>query len=372
MEYSYTNSVAARTNVISLCRLVAAVAWLAMASQGQAAPSSAEENDSQPMSRTGPVPPPEVKAPEVSILAANVAILNVPSYIWHHGCGPTAVGMVVGYWDQYGYDDLVPGNADQQTADVNQTIASGGTAGAPQPAGSEQHYEDYASPEEIIHTNILDDAYITAGRAAHANDSIADYLLTSRSTINLPYGWSRGGDIAPGFEDFIDDFGAKYHGDSTLHKFSVSLDWDLLCDEIDSQCPMVFLVDSRGNGQTDHLVTVVGYREVAGAKEYGCYDTWNHVLRWERFRAMSATYSWGVYCGYTIGVRHDDVHWVDFDYGDASNGDFTQPYHTLDAARGAAGSGDAIWIKAGSSSETLVLDTPMTLHAFKGNVVIGD
>ena len=72
-------------------------------------------------SRTGPIPPPEVlkRDAENQINKQNNLIsensLPVPSYLWRHGCGPTAVGMVIGYYDILGYDDLIPGSAVTQT-----------------------------------------------------------------------------------------------------------------------------------------------------------------------------------------------------------------------------------------------------------------
>ena len=35
----------------------------------------------------------------------------VPPYLWRHGCGPTAAGMVMGYWDGQGFPDLIPGES---------------------------------------------------------------------------------------------------------------------------------------------------------------------------------------------------------------------------------------------------------------------
>ena len=37
--------------------------------------------------------PPPAAGPNVNLIP------DVPSYIWHHGCGPTAAGMIIGYWN---------------------------------------------------------------------------------------------------------------------------------------------------------------------------------------------------------------------------------------------------------------------------------
>ena len=48
---------------------------------------------------------------------------GVPGYRWFRGCGPTAAGMVIGYWDARGCSDLIPGSAATQTSAVNAAIA---------------------------------------------------------------------------------------------------------------------------------------------------------------------------------------------------------------------------------------------------------
>jgi hypothetical protein len=76
-------------------------------------------------STTGPKPPVGVDA-QGSLLASTSAVVisDVPAYNWHHGCGPTAAGMIFGYYDGRGYDDLVPGSASTQTGAVNAMMAT--------------------------------------------------------------------------------------------------------------------------------------------------------------------------------------------------------------------------------------------------------
>ena len=106
------------------------------------------------LSTTGPTPPSGVVSEPVSPSKATNTITGVPPYLWRHGCGPTSVGMVVGYWDGQGFDDLIPGDASSQSTDVQQAIASGGTSSSPM--SPEQHYEDYARPEDM-YTALQDD-----------------------------------------------------------------------------------------------------------------------------------------------------------------------------------------------------------------------
>ena len=57
-----------------------------------------------------------------------VLIPNVPSYLWHRGCGPTCLGMVVGYYDNLGYQDLIPGFANFQNEYINSLYKIGNVA----------------------------------------------------------------------------------------------------------------------------------------------------------------------------------------------------------------------------------------------------
>jgi hypothetical protein len=115
------------------------------AREGSAAPVSDWPEDAR--STTGPIPPTGIERGYQAARAPLAqAILNdVPAYLWHHGCGPTAAGMVVGYWDGHGFDDLVSGSAAAQTAAVNAMISSQG------------NYSDYCCPSTPIPTCLLTD-----------------------------------------------------------------------------------------------------------------------------------------------------------------------------------------------------------------------
>jgi len=267
--------------------------------------------DGPQQSTTGPTPPPAVVERDALKAMAPPApggvqhtIPGVPGYLWRHGCGPTAVGMVVGYYDTQGYNDLIPGDANTQTAAVDQAMASGGTSSSPNPPGSEQHYEDYARPEDSPPTLLTDD-YITNGRTPHTDDSIADYMDTSKSTRNNYYGWSWSSDICPSFTGYVNQQNASYSPTCTEYRWSTgALTWAVLTNEIDNGRPMVFLVDSDGDGSTDHFVTIVGYDDGTPQK-YGCLDTWApaSTIRWEQFRGMSSSYSWGIWGGWTFQLQ---------------------------------------------------------------------
>ena len=78
-------------------------------------------------------------------------ISGVPYYLWRHGCGPTSVGMVVGYYALHGFSGLIAGSATTQTSSVNTAIAS------------QENYNDYCSPEDS-YPNLLNRDFRTPNK----------------------------------------------------------------------------------------------------------------------------------------------------------------------------------------------------------------
>jgi len=269
----------------------------------------ADGSDIPEQTTTGPEPPAIVKdrdAQKILVTASEQGgvqrvISGVPNYLWRHGCGPTALGMVIGYYDRHGYDDLIFGNASTQTSNVDQAIASGGNASNPYPAGSERHYEDYASPEDYLTPTILPDDYI-GKRTPHADDCIADYMDTSKSTRGNRYGWSWASEIDDAFIGYVNQQNAGYNPTATEYMWSTgALTWQLLTNEINNNRPMGFIVDTDGDGSTDHFVAVVGYDD-GNPRKYGCYDTWYTNIRWETFQGMASGVPWGISRGWTFSL----------------------------------------------------------------------
>ena len=249
-------------------------------------------------STTGPIPPTGV-APKVERVflpgERSVTIPGVPGYQWRHGCGPTALGMVIGYHDGLGMDDLIPGDASTQTSAVNQAIASERSALDP------AHYEDYSLPIDNYGTGILPDVSEPPPGDEHDNDCIADFMLTSRSSLLNYYGWSYSSHIDDAFLSYIDWVNPEYSPRVIEYNMGAGqLTWEIFTAEIDAGRPMVFLVDTDGNGGTDHFITVVGYSDTP-TQEYGCLDTWYpaDVVRWCEF-AVIGTGPWGISRGWSL------------------------------------------------------------------------
>ncbi len=251
---------------------------------------------------TGPTPPPNVlryySRSEPRATPDEHVIAGVPAYVWRHGCAPTSLGMVVGFYDGRGYDDLIPGDASAQYSNpaVPQSIASGGPGG-----GIVGHYEDYSLPMDESGPIKLDKSELPAGDE-HASDSIADFMHTSWSAVGLNYGGSWLDDVGPAFVAYVDYRQASYapaFTDRYVDYSGLDAVWSAYKAEIDAGRPVVMYVDSDGDGVIDHAVAAIGYREGNGFPEYGFWDTWTAAtVHWARYRTESASYAWGVY-GFT-------------------------------------------------------------------------
>jgi hypothetical protein len=240
-------------------------------------------------STTGPVPPPGLDPGWRTPVRAQVVIPDVPSYIWHHGCGPTALGMVVGYWDALGFPDLVAGSAVTQTAAVNAMIADdSGQAVCSQPDGD--HYQDYSCPIDNAPGPLEPDRSELGG--AHASNCLGDFMATSFSSRNNYYGWSWFADVDDAFEDYVAMISPEYVATTLSRSFS-AFPWADYKAEIDAGRPPVLLVDTDGDGSTDHFVTGIGYDDTA--LEYGIYNTWDHSIHWYDWSGLSSGNPWGVY-----------------------------------------------------------------------------
>jgi hypothetical protein len=261
------------------------------------------------LTTTGPTPPPSVRMSSRSLADAPVAagevlLSGVPAYLWRDGCGPTSVGMVLGYWDGVGFPDLIAGDAATLTTAAGEAIASHGSATEP------GHLEDYAQPKEYGGSGIFEDRSEEPEGDEHASDSIADFMQTSWSARGLSYGWSFTSMVGPALADYValvdpgttvvtEDY---YYDGYTLHRLTFAV----LQAEIDAGRPLVLYVDSSGDGISDHAVTGIGYRETSGYPEYACRDTWSTSVRWSRFREVSSSYDWGVYGGTTFALTPSD------------------------------------------------------------------
>jgi Peptidase_C39 like family len=273
-------------------------------------PANVEQLDQAPppsepppaRSTSGPAPPPGVvfnkpqifDGQEIAAAGGAMSTISVPAYAWRHGCGPTALGMVLGYYDINGFPDLFDGSAATQAAAVNQGIASD------RPTGASGHYQDYSYPEDSYPNLQLDRSEPPTGDE-HTSDSIADFMETSFSSRGNYYGWSWSNDIRPAFNDYCALRSTNYWTSSTQYS-TISGLWSVLVSEIDNGRPMIFLVDTDGNGTTDHFVTIIGYDDTPPTR-YACWDTWStSTVRWEKFSEMQSGIPWGIWGGWSFSL----------------------------------------------------------------------
>lgn len=82
--------------------------------------------------------------------------------------------------------------------------------------------------------------------------------------------------------------------------------WDLFRAELDAGRPLVLLVDTGGDGSTDHFVTATGYDDAGGARNYACLNTWDTGVHWFEFTGVAAAQPWGIYGGVTLTIKLTD------------------------------------------------------------------
>ncbi len=214
----------------------------------------------------------------VEIVSDDVRILkDIVEYNWLVGCTPTAVAMVIGYWDRNGYDNLIFGDSGTYSPAVQHAIAT------------PEHYASYYDIEEGFSGDSPDASELGG---AHLNNSIADYLYTSRSDLGLGNGWTFYGFEGIGVHGYAAQQG--YDNFSTTH-----LDWGRfsfadVAREIDAGRPVILSVDSNADGRNDHNVTVFGYD--AAAQTLLIHDGWERTedSRWIEFTRAAEGQDFGI------------------------------------------------------------------------------
>jgi hypothetical protein len=203
----------------------------------------------------------------------NAAVISgVPSYVWYHGCVPTSIGMILGYWDMQGYSNLfqASGNALYSTSSVQDEISS----------------PEYNAARDGVDTG-----------ATIPLDCIAAFLGTSKDPLG--YGVSNAIDAGPATIGYAAYKG--YDGFVTTNK-TFSSTWSTLVNEVNAGRPMLFFVDSDGNGIYDHSVSAIGYdgNYNNDGPYYACYDTKSETENpvWYKFQPVGKIF--GVYGGTTI------------------------------------------------------------------------
>ena len=96
---------------------------------------------------------------------------------------------------------------------------------------------------------------------------------------------------------------SPYKGICTPYQVE-TIGWHVIQNEILSGRPMVFMVDSEGDGAADLFVTVAGVNTVDGVNYYGCYNTWDRELHWYPYQGPTRGQPWSVHTVFTIVITH--------------------------------------------------------------------
>ncbi len=191
----------------------------------------------------------------------SVVIENVPAYLWRHGCVPTAAGMLLGYYDLK-YPMLVPGDAQEQTEEVNQFIAS------------DEHYLDYSCPIDTAGNLKKDKSILPEQREPNC---LADFMKTSWYSEGSPYGSTIGYNAVSGLYKYIASIDSN---------FVVDIFWggrfDSFTKEIDEQRPLLMSIDYDGDFDPEHTVIGVGYNKKDST--YAFYGGGDRNLHWNKWK----------------------------------------------------------------------------------------
>jgi len=237
------------------------------------------------LTTTGPTPPPGISRGLSLPLSQNAKVLeDVPAYHWQHGCAPTVLGMIFAYWDRHGVEALLPGDPSTQTDEVNEAIAS------------MDHYNNYSLPlDDLGHSaNILPDKSEDPLGDEHADNSIADFMKTSQSVHQLRYGWSASRFLEQSVAAYVSSVAHNVAVSSRFLTIEDGFSWDLYKKEIDAGHPLLLIVDTDGDNQTDHAVVGIGYQDDE-TPVIAVYDTWDTEVHWYEFKKMQIHQDWGIY-----------------------------------------------------------------------------
>eukprot|EP01105_Mastigella_eilhardi_P020140 TRINITY_DN4778_c0_g1_i2.p2 TRINITY_DN4778_c0_g1~~TRINITY_DN4778_c0_g1_i2.p2 ORF type:complete len:388 (-),score=98.40 TRINITY_DN4778_c0_g1_i2:25-1188(-) len=209
---------------------------------------------------------------------------DVPPYSWWNGCGPTAVGMALGYWQkQRGVPLVDGGNAEDMNQGVKDMISSQG------------NWDDYCLPLDYAWPPIPDKSELPQSMR-HQDNCVADFMYTSQSAWGSLYGWSYFSHVARSVTGYVASHtNGAYVATASEGIFDSNGNalWAEFKAEIDRGHPSVFLVDSNADSATDHFVTAIGYDEPR--HEYACLNTWDNFVHWFPFVEMESGTSFGVY-----------------------------------------------------------------------------
>lgn len=205
---------------------------------------------------------------------AEKIISDVPNYTWYGGCGPTAAGMIIGFWDDHGYENLIT------AGDGTNSWATNPDAVKAMIASDGYFYDWHPKPDR------------EEPPAYHADDCVADFMGASRGAEEP--GWSSATKQAIGMAGYAAYRGYTETGGAWVWYNNL---WEVFVGEVDAGRPMEFYVDLSGDGAADHFVAAFGYDDTPGAEQYFGYDTSGGSAQWHDFAPLEAGQAWRISTG---------------------------------------------------------------------------
>jgi hypothetical protein len=207
--------------------------------------------------------------------------------------------MILSYWNWYersvGYDWVLPGDSTTQSEAVNQAIAS------------TDHLADYSKPFDTYPNLVLDKS--EPGNSPHVSNSLADFMSTSFSSRDNYYGWSWFSDVPKAFTAYLNSVspGGFTIETSNVRLNDATLDWEIYKTWIDRGIPVMLLVDSNGDGETDHFIPGIGYDDTdPNIKRYAAYNTWDGAVHWYVWGPMVSGQMFGVYGATLLEIENPE------------------------------------------------------------------
>jgi hypothetical protein len=218
-----------------------------------------------------------------TLWAGVVHISGVPNYPLCEGGGPTAVGMIIGYWDAHGAGNLIPGGNEWATNQlaIQDMIASPG------------HFSDYVGKGPGV----------DAPLPHHPNNSVADFMQSSAGA--LADGKSYENMQVYGLVGYAKFMG--YSGAAGTWEDYLTLQWSDLVAAVNANQPVELYVASTTSGVADHFVTVTGYDDTPGAYKYFFYDGLGDSEQEAPFAFLEVGKQWSVKSGTFFYIPTDAV-----------------------------------------------------------------
>ncbi len=216
-------------------------------------------------------------APDISVSR----VLDVPDYNWYYGCCPTAIGDVLGYWDQRGYPNVIPGeNGNAMTQNVKNAIAS--------PAHIVSGQQDRPGGSHYLGGGTFRDSPAYP-RHQSQPDCIADYVKEVDFGTN-PY------NVHDGLLNYLHSKGeqgwtiarVRYNGTPDI--------WHDVVKSIQSGMPVVAFVDGNGAGDLSHCVPIIGFDKATHM--YAVHNEGDHganAVKWYHFNYLKPGAAYGIW-----------------------------------------------------------------------------